>query len=64
MGVYYPVGNEKIIMSAEEIKGIKKFDEMGMTLMGFKPKSYLKYYHNVKHSIFVYPDEKKVKGSS
>ena len=32
--------------------------------MGFKPKSYLKFYHNVKHSTFVYPDEKKVKGSS
>jgi ATP-dependent DNA helicase 2 subunit 1 len=46
------------------MKAIKKFDKIGMTLMGFKPKSYLKYYHNVKHSTFVYPDEKKVKGSS
>ena len=35
-----------------------------MTLMGFKPKSYLKTYHNVKHSMFVFPDEKKVIGSS
>ena len=32
--------------------------------MGFKPKSYLKVYHNLKHSYFVYPDEKKVTGSS
>ena len=46
------------------MKAIKKFDKIGMTLMGFKPKSYLKYYHNVKHSTFVYPDEIKVKGSS
>ena len=35
-----------------------------MRLMGFKPKSYLKVYHNLKHSYFVYPDEKKVTGSS
>jgi hypothetical protein len=30
-----------------------------MTLMGFKPKNYLKIYHNIKHSYFVFPDEKK-----
>jgi len=35
-----------------------------MTLMGFKPRSYLKVYHNVKHSTFVFPDEKRVMGSS
>ena len=51
-------------MTQEEIRAIKKFDKVGMTLMGFKPKSYLKYYHNVKHSMFVFPDEKKVVGSS
>lgn len=32
--------------------------------MGFKDRSFLKNYHNVKHSIFVYPDEKKATGSS
>ena len=46
------------------MRAIKKFDKVGMTLMGFKPRSYLKPYHNVKHSMFVYPDEKKVVGSS
>ena len=51
-------------MTGDEMKTIKKFDKIGMTLMGFKPKSYLKFYHNIKHSTFVYPDEKKVKGSS
>lgn len=35
-----------------------------MTLMGFKPRSYLQVYHNVKHSTFIYPDEKRVQGSS
>lgn len=64
IGTYFPVGNEKVTISADQIKAIKKFDKIGMTLMGFKPKSYLKFYHNVKHSTFVYPDDKKVKGSS
>jgi ATP-dependent DNA helicase 2 subunit 1 len=32
--------------------------------MGFKDRSFLKLYHNVKHSLFVFPDEKKAIGSS
>ena len=51
-------------LTLEEMRAIKKFDRVGMTLMGFKPRSYLKCYHNVKHSMFVFPDEKKVLGSS
>jgi ATP-dependent DNA helicase 2 subunit 1 len=35
-----------------------------MKLMGFKPKSYLKVFHNIKHSYFIYPDEKRIIGSS
>ena len=45
------------------MKTVKKFDKIGITLMGFKPLSYLKPYLNVKHSTFVFPDEKKVIGS-
>ena len=52
------------MITQDEIKEIKKFDRVGMTLMGFKPRSYLKVYHNVKHSTFVFPDEKRVLGSS
>ena len=51
-------------MTKEDVKSIKTFDEMGMRLMGFKHKSSLKPYHNVRSSYFVYPDEGKVKGSS
>lgn len=64
IGTYYPVGQEKVEITQEEMRQIKKFDRVGMTLMGFKPRSYLKTYHNVKHSMFVFPDEKKVIGSS
>jgi ATP-dependent DNA helicase 2 subunit 1 len=46
------------------VKQIKYFDAVGMKLMGFKPRSYLKVYHNIKHSYFIYPDEKRVTGSS
>jgi len=64
MGTYYPLGSEKIKITNDEMNRIKKFDKVGMTLMGFKPKTYLKVYHNVKHSVFVYPDESRVQGSS
>jgi ATP-dependent DNA helicase 2 subunit 1 len=46
------------------MKKIKNFAPVGMKLMGFKPKSFLKVYHNIKHSYFLHPDEKKTKGSS
>ena len=64
IGTYYPLGSEKVKMTTDEMSRIKKFDKVGMTLMGFKPKTYLKVYHNVKHSTFVYPDESRVQGSS
>lgn len=34
-----------------------------MRLMGFKDKTYLKVYHNIKHSYFMFPDEKKTSGA-
>jgi ATP-dependent DNA helicase 2 subunit 1 len=51
-------------MTPDEVLQIKRFGKLGMNLMGFKPRSYLKVYHNTKHSTFVYPDEQTVKGSS
>jgi ATP-dependent DNA helicase 2 subunit 1 len=46
------------------VKEIKHFEKPGMRLMGFKPKSYLKVHHNIKPSIFAFPDDKRIKGSS
>lgn len=57
------LGGEKVRLDQSEIKQIKNFGPNGMRLMGFKPKSFLKVYHNLKHSYFVFPDEKKVSGS-
>jgi ATP-dependent DNA helicase 2 subunit 1 len=64
IGTYYPLGNEKVKITPEEVLKVKRFGKLGMNLMGFKPKSYLKVYHNTKHSTFVYPDENTIKGSS
>ena len=64
VGTFYPVGGEKVLLNTDDIKQIKFFDTVGMKLMGFKPKSCLKVFHNIKHSYFVYPDEKRVTGSS
>ena len=64
IGTFYPVGGEKVKMTPEDVKQIKFFDNVGMKLMGFKPRSSLKVHHNIKHSYFIYPDEKRVTGSS
>lgn len=45
------------------MKKIKNFDSSGLKLMGFKPKSKLKDYHNIRTSYFLYPDEKRIEGS-
>lgn len=63
IGTFYPVGGEKVPITPEDVKNIKFFDNVGMKLMGFKPKNKLKVFHNVKHSYFIYPDEKRIAGS-
>jgi ATP-dependent DNA helicase 2 subunit 1 len=63
IGTFYPVGGEKVNIGPEDVKQVKFFDSVGMKLMGFKPKKKLKVFHNVKHSYFIYPDEKRITGS-
>ena len=64
IGTFYGVRGEKVPINPDDVKHIKNFDDVGMKLMGFKPRSRLKVYMNIKHSYFIYPDEKKIKGSS
>ena len=45
------------IFEKEEVDSMKKFDEPGLLLLGFKPKSRLKEHHYVKPANFIYPDE-------
>ena len=51
-------------ITREDMKKIKNFDTPGLKLMGFKPQSKLKDYHNIRPSYFLYPDYKHVEGSS
>jgi ATP-dependent DNA helicase 2 subunit 1 len=64
MGTYYPFGGNKVRLDKTDMKKVKDMGLPGMKLMGFKDKSYLKIYHNIKHSYFIFPNEKKTTGSS
>ncbi|EGR31314.1 ku p70 DNA helicase, putative [Ichthyophthirius multifiliis] len=58
------LGGEKVRISSKDVQKMKHFQEPSMTLIGFKPLSQLKVYHNYRPSYFVYPDDFQVKGSS
>jgi ATP-dependent DNA helicase 2 subunit 1 len=64
IGTYYPYGSEKVVISKEEAKEIKKFDAPGIKLMGFKPRSKLKDYMNIRSSYFVSADDQTISNSS
>ncbi|KAG9316111.1 SPOC like C-terminal domain-containing protein [Chiua virens] len=50
--------------TADEIRSFRTLDlEPGLKLLGFKEKKELKFEDNVKHSLFIYPDELKHSGS-
>uniref|UniRef100_A0A8C5QHL9 X-ray repair cross-complementing protein 6 n=1 Tax=Leptobrachium leishanense TaxID=445787 RepID=A0A8C5QHL9_9ANUR len=57
-------GNRQIVLEKEEAELLKKFDDPGLVLIGFKPLSLLKKHHFIRPAQFVYPDESLVNGSS
>ncbi|KAJ3288583.1 X-ray repair cross-complementing protein 6 [Rhizoclosmatium sp. JEL0117] len=66
MDSYYPYGGVKAVFTKEEVAQIKYFGEPGMRLIGFKPRAAVlrKLYYNLKHSVFVVPDDASYVGSS
>lgn len=52
------------MIEKHELREIRTLEEPSLKLIGFKPRSSLKAYHNMKHSSFIYPDEAAVRGSS
>jgi len=74
MAYYYEYGGHKAEFSADELKQIRKlqsninqtntYTQPGIKLIGFKPKSRLKVYHNLKSSGFIYPNDQSIQGSS
>ncbi|XP_007259146.1 X-ray repair cross-complementing protein 6 [Astyanax mexicanus] len=57
-------GNKQIVMEKDEVDEIKKFDDPGMVLIGFKPMDRLKRHHHIRPALFIYPEEDQVTGSS
>ncbi|CAH1415087.1 unnamed protein product [Lactuca virosa] len=56
--------NEDIKFAIEELSEIKKVSTGSLRLLGFKPLSCLKDYHNLKPSTFVFPSDEEVIGST
>ncbi|XP_060244941.1 X-ray repair cross-complementing protein 6 [Meriones unguiculatus] len=57
-------GSRQIVLEKEETEELKRFDEPGLILVGFKPMVMLKRHHYLRPSLFVYPEEALVNGSS
>ncbi|OSC96961.1 ku70-like protein [Trametes coccinea BRFM310] len=54
----------RVFYTAEEVRSFRTLGlEPGIKLLGFKPRSELAFEDNVKHSIFIYPDEMSYSGS-
>lgn len=56
--------NEDIKFSIEELSEIKRVSTGNLRLLGFKPLSCLKDYHNLKPPVFVFPSDEEVMGST
>ncbi|XP_045690801.1 X-ray repair cross-complementing protein 6 [Phyllostomus hastatus] len=56
--------SRQIVLEKEETEQLKRFDEPGLVLIGFKPLVMLKKHHYVRPALFVYPEESLVSGSS
>eukprot|EP01138_Halocafeteria_seosinensis_P012065 gb/GECG01012331.1/.p1 GENE.gb/GECG01012331.1/~~gb/GECG01012331.1/.p1 ORF type:complete len:627 (+),score=109.72 gb/GECG01012331.1/:1-1881(+) len=61
---YHKFGGKTIYFSKSDVRKLKYFGPSGITLMGFKPRSYVKDYHNMRPPYFVYPNESAMKGST
>ncbi|CAN7098681.1 unnamed protein product [Brassica rapa subsp. narinosa] len=59
-----PYMNRDVMFTAVELSELKKISTGHLRLLGFKPLSCLKDYHNMKPSTFLYPSDKEVIGST
>ncbi|XP_070309527.1 X-ray repair cross-complementing protein 6 isoform X3 [Odocoileus virginianus] len=57
-------GCRQIVLEKEETEELKRFDDPGLILVGFKPLMMLKKHHYLRPSLFVYPEESLINGSS
>lgn len=52
------------MLTNAEAAGLKALKPPGLALLGFKPRAALQEWHQLKHSLFVYPSDKELKGST
>ncbi|CAL8309862.1 unnamed protein product [Boreogadus saida] len=57
-------GEKQIVMEKDEVDSMKKFEDPGLHLIGFKPMDKLKLYHHIRPSVFLYPEEEQITGSA
>lgn len=51
-------------MEKDEVDEIKKFDDPGLVLIGFKTMDRLKLHYHVRPALFIYPEEEQVTGKA
>ena len=56
-------GQKQIVMEKDEVDSIKKFEDPGLHLIGFKPMDKLKLHHHIRPSVFLYPEEEQITGT-
>ncbi|KAL4647838.1 X-ray repair cross-complementing protein 6 [Arapaima gigas] len=57
-------GKRQIILEKDEVDELKIFYEPGLVLIGFKPINRLKLHHHIRPSLFIFPEEEMISGSS
>lgn len=55
---------KEILFKPEETIAMKTIQYPGIQLLGFKPLEYIKPRWMIKHRLFMYPNEKRIKGST
>lgn len=57
-------GNKQIVMEKDEVDELKKFENTGLVLIGFKPMDRLKLHHHIWPALFIYPEEDQITGKN
>ncbi|XP_053695807.1 X-ray repair cross-complementing protein 6 isoform X2 [Sabethes cyaneus] len=58
------IGDVKVLFTVDEIVNIKQIFPPGLRLLGFKPLSKVSPLNHIRSSLFMYPDENNIDGSS
>ncbi|KAG9447442.1 hypothetical protein H6P81_013570 [Aristolochia fimbriata] len=61
---FYPYRNGNVLFSVQELADVKRLATGHLRLLGFKPLSCLKEYHNLRPSTFLFPSDEEIAGST